>query len=154
MSLDETVEVPAFSTIRFEPAHVALELRRVDRGVQIDGIVEVVAVGECGRCLEDARLPLRIEVDERFDPPSGTSDPFGENNVLNGTQLDVGDLVRQVVTISLPYGLVCSEACRGLCATCGRSKNPGGGCDCPITEGQVSFNDGESQMENPALEDA
>ena len=151
MSLDETVDVPAFSTLRFpRPAHVALELRRVDRGVQIEGVVEVEAVGECDRCLEDARLPLRLEVDERFDPPSGTSDPFGENNVLNGTQLDVGDLVRQVVTSSLPYGLVCSEECRGLCATCGRSKNPGGGCDCPITEG----NDGEPQVENSALEDA
>jgi uncharacterized metal-binding protein YceD (DUF177 family) len=151
MSLDEIVEVPAFSVFRFpRPAHVALELRRVDRGVQIDGIVEVEAAGECDRCLEDAVKPLRVEVEERFDPPSGTSDPFGENNVLDGTQLDVSDLVRQVVTTSLPFGLVCSEECRGLCVTCGRSKNPGGGCDCPTTEG----NDGEPQVENTALEDA
>ena len=33
----------------------------------------------------------------------GASDPFGENNVLNGTHLDVGDLVRQVVTSALPF---------------------------------------------------
>jgi uncharacterized metal-binding protein YceD (DUF177 family) len=99
MSLDESVDVPAFAAFRFpRPAHVALELRRIDRGLQIDGIVEVEAAGECDRCLEDALVPLQIEVDERFDPPSGTSDPFGENNVLNGTQLDIGDLIRQVVT--------------------------------------------------------
>jgi hypothetical protein len=34
--------------------------------------------------------------------------------------------------------------------TCGRSKNPGGDCDCPATEG----NHGESQVENTAIEDA
>jgi len=151
ISLDETVEVPAFSTLRFpHPAHVVLELQRIGRGLQIDGDVDVDVAGECDRCLEDVLVRLEIAVDERFDPPGGTSDPFGENNVLNGTQLDVSDLVRQVVTSSLPFGLVCSEECRGLCVTCGRSKNPGGGCDCPITEG----NDGESQVENTAFEDA
>jgi uncharacterized protein len=151
MSVDESVEVPAFSTFRFpHPAHAVLDLERVDRGLQIDGSVEVDLAGECDRCLEDVDLVLRVPVDERFDPPSGTNDPFGENNVLNGTHLDLDDLVRQVVTSALPFGLVCTENCRGLCATCGRSKNPGGGCDCPETEG----NDGESQVENSALEDA
>ena len=129
---------------------MVLELRRVEHGVQIDGSVDLVVAGECDRCLEEVEIPLGIEVEERFDPPGGTSDPWGENNVLNGTQLDIGDLVRQVVTSSLPFGLVCSEECRGLCVVCGRSKNPGGGCDCPTTEG----NDGESQVENTAFEDA
>jgi uncharacterized protein len=140
MSLDERVDIPPFSTFRFpDPAHAELDLRRVDRGVQIDGVVEVDVAGECDRCLEDVTVPLRVVVEERFEPPGGTSDPFAENNVLNGTLLDVGDLIRQLVTSSLPFGLRCSEECRGLCTTCGRSKNPGGGCDCPTTEG----NDGE-----------
>lgn len=150
MSLDEAVELPPFSTLRFpRPAHVELDLRRIERGVQIDGIVEVDAAGECDRCLEDVEVPLRIEVDERLDPPGGTADPFGENNVLNGTSLDLGDLVRQVVTSALPFGLVCSEECRGLCPVCGQSKNPGGGCDCPASEGD----NGESEVENSALQD-
>jgi uncharacterized protein len=138
VSLDERVEVPPFSTFTFpHPAHVRLDLRRVDRGVQIDGTVEVDVAGTCDRCLDDVVVPMTIDVEERFDPPGGASDPFGENNVLNGTELDVGDLVRQVVTSALPFGLVCSETCRGLCDTCGRSKNPGGGCDCPPLLGQA-----------------
>ena len=151
MSLDEHVDVPPFSSFCFpQKAHAELDLQRVDRGVQINGLVEVAVTGECIRCLEDVTTPLRVVVDERFDPPDGASDPFAENNVLNGTNFDVGDLVRQVVTSALPFGLVCNEECRGLCVTCGRSKNPGGGCDCPATEG----NHGESQVENPAVEDA
>jgi uncharacterized protein len=141
MLLDESLELPPFASFRFPyPAHVGFELRRVDRGVQIDGVIEVTACGECNRCLSDVELPLKIDVDERLDPSQTGDDPLGENNVLNGSALDVGDLVRQLVTSALPYRVVCSEECRGLCTTCGRSKNPGGGCDCPVTEGD----DGES----------
>lgn len=136
VSLDEQVEVPSFASFTFpDPAHVALDLRRVERGIQVDGTVDVNVAGECDRCLDEVVVPMQVLVDERFDPPGGTSDPFGENNVLSGTNLDVSDLVRQVVTSALPFSLVCSENCRGLCATCGRSKNEGGGCDCPETEG-------------------
>jgi uncharacterized protein len=153
ISLDERVEVPPFSSYTFpHPAHVRLDLRRVDRGLQIDGTLELDVAGTCDRCLEDVVVPMTVEVEERFDPPSGTSDPFGENNVLNGTSLDVGDLVRQLATSALPYVLTCSETCRGLCMDCGGSKNVGGGCTCrpATTEGDH----GESQMENPPLQDA
>lgn len=150
MFLDERVEVPPFSTVTFpQPAHARLELRRVDRGLDISGTIEAVAEAACDRCLEDARLPIAVEVEERFDPPSGTSDPFGENNVLSGTTLDVDDLVRQLVTSALPYTVVCREDCRGLCGTCGRSKNDGGGCTCPPTEGDH----GEPQVEDTPVQD-
>jgi uncharacterized protein len=94
---------------------------------------------------------MTVKVEERFDPPSGTSDPFGENNVLSGTSLDVGDLVRQLVTSALPYTILCREECRGLCGTCGQNKNEGGGCTCPPpTEGDH----GEPQVEDPSVQDA
>ena len=153
MSLDERVEVPPFSSYTFpQPAHVRLDLRRVDRGIQIDGTLEIDVAGACDRCLEDVVVPLRVDVEERFDPPSGTSDPFAENNVLHGTSLDVSDLVRQLATSALPYILTCSETCRGLCMDCGRSKNAGGGCTCPPA--QTEGDHGESQMENPPVQDS
>ncbi len=132
MSLDERVEVPPFSSFTFpQPAHARLDIRRVDRGIDIGGTIDVIAEAPCDRCLDDVRVPIAIDVEERFDPPSGTSDPFGENNVLDGTSLDAGDLVRQLVTSALPLTLTCGESCRGLCERCGRSKNDGGGCTCP-----------------------
>ena len=122
MSLDERVEVPPFSSVTFpQPAHVRLELRRVDRGLDIGGTIEAVAAGPCDRCLEDVVVPMTVEVEERFEPPGGTSDPFGENNVLSGTALDVGDLVRQLVTSALPMSITCRD-CRGLCDTAAGAK--------------------------------
>jgi uncharacterized protein len=152
IALDERVEVPPFSSFTFpQPAHVRLDLKRVDRGLQIDGTIEVDVAGTCDRCLEDAVSPLRVDVEERFDPPGGTSDPIGENNVLSGTSLDVSDLVRQLVDSALPMIWTCTDNCRGLCEFCGRSKNAGGGCTCPAatTEGDH----GEPQMEDPSFED-
>ncbi len=152
MSLDERVEVPPFSEFTFpQPAHVRLDLRRVERGLDISGAVALDVEGPCGRCLEDVLVPMTVDVEEHFDPPGGTSDPFGENNVLSGTDLDVADLVRQLVTSALPLTLTCGEDCRGLCDTCGKSKNAGGGCTCPaLTEGDH----GEPQMEDPPVQDA
>ena len=151
MSLDERVEVPPFSTLTFrQPALVRLDLRRVDRGLEIRGTLEAVVEGPCDRCLEDVVLPMAVEVEEHFDPQGGTSDPLGENNVLSGTSLDVGDLVRQLVTSALPLILTCREDCRGLCGTCGRSKNAGGGCTCEI----VRKYNGEPEVEDPSIQDA
>src|ERR1700761_4498410 len=85
MSLDERVEGPSFSSFTFpQAAHARLEIRRVDRGLDVAGTIEVVVEAPCDRCLDDVRVPMTVDVEERFDPPSGTSDPFGENNVLDG----------------------------------------------------------------------
>ena len=137
ISLDDSVVIPPFGSLTFpQPARISLLLRREEKGVQIDGTIDVAVAGACDRCLDDVSVPIHVDVNERFDPASGSKDPFADNNVLNGTDLDVGDLVRQLVTATLPFGLVCKEDCRGLCLTCGQSKNAGGDCHCPEMEGE------------------
>ena len=136
ISLDDSVAIPSFGSLTFpQRARAVLDLRRVEKGLHVEGTIDVSAAGVCDRCLDEVVVPIHVDVDERFDPPSGSSDPFGDNNVLSGTDLDLGDLVRQLVTAALPFGLVCSEACRGLCPACGQSRNVGGGCHCPEMEG-------------------
>lgn len=133
LTVDEAVSIPAFADFAFtEPAHVVLALRRVDRGLQIDGTIDIRVDGPCDRCLEDVSVPTHIEVEERFDPPGGTSDPFAENNVLSGNSLDVGDLTRQLVTSALPMGFVCKEECAGLCPQCGHNRNEST-CTCALS---------------------
>lgn len=136
ISLDDTVVIPPFGSLTFpHRARTVLGLRRVEKGLQVGGTIDVDVAGECDRCLDEVVVPIHVDVDERFEP-SGSSDPFGENNVLSGTDLDVGDLVRQLVTAALPFGLVCGTGCRGLCVECGQSKNPGGDCHCLEMEGE------------------
>lgn len=77
-------------------------------------------------------LPLHLELEERFDPGLGRDDPFGQNNVLHGDELDVADLIRQLIDSALPLMLACNENCPGLCPECGRKRD--GTCRCPHPE--------------------
>lgn len=131
LALDEQVALPPFETFAFPtPAHVVLELAGVERGLHVDGAIDVEAHAQCDRCLEEVLVPLHVEVEERFEPRSGKDDPLDVNNVLDGDALDVADLVRQLTASALPMGVLCNEACRGLCARCGLAKIEGG-CTCP-----------------------
>jgi uncharacterized metal-binding protein YceD (DUF177 family) len=117
---EQSVSVPAFASYAFaEPAAVRLTIKRLDRDLDVSGIVEATYTGTCDRCLGDVRRMIRLDVEEQFAPTS--DDPFAESNVLHGTMLDVSDLVRQIIDSALPLTMLCAEECPGLCAACGRN---------------------------------
>ena len=114
MTVDEKVRIPEFGGFTFpDPAHVIFELREVDRGLHIDGTIDVSATSECGRCLKDVSVPVHVDVEERLEL-GGKRDPLDLNNVLEGDDLDVADLTRQLTTSALPMGVLCDEACGGV----------------------------------------
>jgi uncharacterized protein len=114
MTVDEGVAIPEFGAFTFpEPAHVLLELREVDRGLHIEGSIDVAAHSECDRCLRDVTVPVHVDVEERLEL-GGKRDPLDLNNVLEGDDLDVADLARQLITSALPMGVRCDEACGGV----------------------------------------
>lgn len=116
LAVDEYVTLPPFGAFAFpEPAHVVLELREIDRGLHIDGSIDVAARSQCDRCLDDVTVPVHIDVEERLETArSGKRDPLDLNNVLEGDDLDVADLARQLTASALPMGVLCNEACGGL----------------------------------------
>ena len=130
LELHETISVPDFGSFSFPaPAEVALIARRIGGGVELEGTVDTSAVGACARCLDDVRLTIQLDVDERLEPDSDRADPLGESNVLTGDQLDLEDLVRQLIDSAVPLVALCSEDCRGLCPSCGKKRD--GACRCP-----------------------
>jgi uncharacterized protein len=141
LELHQTVPLPDFESFSFpSPADVSLTARRLGSGLELEGTVDTAAVGACARCLNAVRLPLHLDVVECLEPPGGSSDPFGENNVLAGDQLDLPDLVRQLIDSALPIVLLCDENCPGLCPTCGKRRD--GACFCGPTDPGVT--DGQS----------
>lgn len=128
----EPLTLPDFGDFRFpDPVAVALVIRRMGRGLEIIGTLDVDAVGDCARCLDEVTLPLHVEVDERLEP-AGDASPFGENNIWTGDELDLADLVRQSIDTALPIVPLCDEACGGLCPECGNKRD--GTCRCAIPE--------------------
>lgn len=136
LRLEDDVPMEPFEGITFpRPAHVELTVKCADRILLVEGTVTAEAEGDCDACLEPVSRPVEVDVGERLDPEIDRSDdPFGEGNVLVDGRLDVADLARQVVLTVLPMGLRCSDACKGLCGTCGANLNAGT-CSCDDDNG-------------------
>lgn len=134
------IGVPAGS-----PLHLELRLESVVDGVLVSARVRTIAVGECGRCLEPARLEVDVSFAELFLYPvaaptgraaqrlksrpgasrgrAGQSAPAaaGEEDqpALVGDLADLEPSLRDAVVPALPLTPLCSPDCAGLCPQCG-----------------------------------
>lgn len=125
LRIEDQIALDPFEGIAFpEPIRVHLEVRCIDRLLQIEGAIDAVARGSCDACLEDVERVMHVDVEERLDPADNRErDPFGDGNVLTGNRLDVEDLTQQLLLTAMPMGLRCNDDCKGLCTTCGANLN-------------------------------
>jgi uncharacterized protein len=83
----------------------------------------------CSRCLESYDATVDATVDTRLVPAPGRGDEreLGaddlETDVYDHDQVDLNVLLETETTLGLPMKPLCSEACRGLCPSCGASRN-------------------------------
>jgi uncharacterized protein len=90
--------------------HLDLRLESLHDGILVSADVETVAEGECGRCLIDIALPVRVDIQELF------AYSFDEafDYTVDDDHIDLEPLVRDAVVLSLPFQPVCSPDCPGL----------------------------------------
>ena len=104
-------------------------------GTQVFLAAEVVAKAsfECDRCLAPFLSPLRSSY-RMYYMTEGSSDSNIDSLELQivppgFSVIDLHDDVRQTVLLSVPFKLLCSERCKGLCPHCGTNWNLGT-CNC------------------------
>jgi uncharacterized protein len=94
----------------------------------------------CVRCLCEGDWTTEIDVREEFAtdltaPDVDTIDrDEPEESAIEDYVLDVSELVRQQVVVSVPMAFVCRPDCRGICSQCGKNLNEGA-CQCDLPEG-------------------
>lgn len=114
-----------------------VRMRRINQGLLVDGWVDLTIRLSCTRCLKDFEQPLHVQLDERFVPTIDvvTGMPLPQNDeddvfpIDDHHLVDLTDAIRQRVLLDIPMVTLCSEACAGLCAQCGKDLNLGP-CDC------------------------
>jgi len=84
--------------------------------------------GICRRCATAATGTLRSEVHELYQET--VTDP--EAFPLEGEQLDLEPMVREVLVLDAPSSPLCRDDCAGLCPDCGIDRNTGS-CSCNNT---------------------
>jgi uncharacterized protein len=114
-------------------AQGTVELLRNTLGeIRVRGHLKVTMETACGRCLETVAVPIDSDFDLYYSPPRPAGHPAEEVELHageaeigfydgNGLQLD--DILREYVLLSLPMHPVCSESCQGICPVCGQNRN-------------------------------
>jgi uncharacterized protein len=114
------------------PCQVVMNLERVNkREVRVRGTVTAGIQVFCDRCL----VPFTVAIDSAFDliylplnNLSETDELVLERRELDFSfyrdeRIDLDELVREQIQLSLPMVNLCREDCKGLCSQCGQDLN-------------------------------
>jgi uncharacterized protein len=117
--------------------HVVGEISRNVAKTDVHGSIKTPAEIECTRCLTPVKLDLDIgfQVDfvAREMLPEGKEtqleDADLDTDMIEGNLIDLTELAREQILLSLPETVLCREDCKGICPTCGKDLNEGR-CQC------------------------
>ena len=108
----EVIRVPEGSEI-----DLRLLLESVVEGVLVSGDVDVLAVGECARCLDPLERELAVTLQDLYAYPGhGDEDT---RTVVDEGLIDLEPALRDAVVLALPLAPLCRPDCPGLCSVCG-----------------------------------
>ena len=89
---------------------IAVRLESVHEGILASGSADARYDGVCGRCLREISEPVEVEFVELFAYPGEEETDFE----VQDDHVDLENLVRDAVVLSLPFQPVCQPDCPGL----------------------------------------
>jgi uncharacterized protein len=92
------------------PVEIDVRLESVHEGILASGTVAAESRGVCGRCLTDIVEGVEVEFQELFAYPSEEATDFE----VQDDHVDLENLVRDAMVLSLPFQPVCQPDCPGL----------------------------------------
>ncbi len=137
-SKEQVDGIPPPSYFFTDAPEVEMNLQLEVRTVVITGRVSGVYVTPCARCLEEARTEVDFVLDLVLKPASNRNVPGADEEdlhfgVYDGEEVDCTSIAEEFLVLSLPFVVVCSETCKGLCPQCGKNLNQGA-CGCKPKE--------------------
>ncbi len=132
-----------FELRMLQPIQVDIELQKHSDHVKVDGKITGSLLVACHRCLADFPFALDEVIDLSMvcqDEASRQEETELERDELrfiffDGEVIDVDHLVAEQVFLALPFKVLCSEGCLGICPGCGVNLNEE---DCRCSAGRTS----------------
>ncbi len=98
--------------------------------IRIRGDLKVRMRADCDRCLEPAEFPIDTGFDlfyrpAREDLGEEVEIDQGESEIAfyDGDGIELKDVLREYVLLSMPMQRICREDCHGICPFCGQNRN-------------------------------
>lgn len=115
------------------------ELSEAMMEIRVLGHVSTTMEVACDRCLELTRFPIDTDFNLLYRPAAYS--PEREEVNIDGAETEVGfyegeglelmDVLREQVLLSMPMHRVCREDCKGICPVCGQNRNAVA-CQCQV----------------------
>ena len=129
-----------------EPLTVNAEAELAGKEIRVYGHISTVLEAACDRCLEQIKIPVEQDFDLPYRPMEEIA--LEEEVEVGAEELKVGffsgdgvnleDVVKEQVLLSVPMKTVCRPDCRGLCPVCGANRNVRQ-CDCALQHQDSPF---------------
>jgi uncharacterized protein len=105
------------------PGGVRVTIDRVTGGYLVSVALDAKMYGPCARCLAEAVVEVHAQQQEFAPTAKDGWEETDTSEFIKDLVVDVDGLAREALVLALPAQLVCSEACKGLCAYCGTDLN-------------------------------
>lgn len=118
-----------------ETVHIDATVEKSNRQLHVQVEIRGFGAFVCDRCLDEFQQDVRSRYSILYvqgqAPPTDAEKTEEEVQYLpvDTNIIDLGEDVRQYLTLSLPLKMLCREDCAGLCPICGINKNKTG-CSC------------------------
>lgn len=128
------------------PIHVQGNLTNRGNYLDLRMDIETEVALPCSRCLEEVRLPLKLEVNDQFCSEKVWNKDYDNANdecssrifLENEDWLDLKQVVQENLLLSLPMRILCSPDCPGICPECGKNLKEGQ-CNCQKQDFDLRF---------------
>lgn len=134
IELEEKISIEGFSVS--SPVKAELAVNKMANEVMITGNLSVELEMECSRCLRGLQqaqdLPVSVvycPAEEMGPEKHGLHDDEMDMGFYTGEELDLQELIREQIVLSVQMKPLCNEDCKGICPKCGIDLNTGT-CTC------------------------
>lgn len=131
LEFEARLEPEAFKLLT--PVKVSLRISKVSSELLINGSFTGSVELQCSRCLKNFIKDLEGGIDVVYHPieeltgedKHEVKDEELDMDFYKDNELDLQELVKEQIILSIPMKPLCSETCKGICSQCGTDLNTG-----------------------------
>ncbi|MFC1862953.1 DUF177 domain-containing protein [Thermodesulfobacteriota bacterium] len=129
-----------------EPLKAKVEIYKAGERYVLEGSISGGLQIKCDRCLGEFHTDLKHDFRVFLIAPDPEANKIEvelleedmEVGFIDGENIDLGEIIREQVYLSLPLKTLCNDKCLGICPECGNNLN-GKTCNCETRQGHPGF---------------
>lgn len=138
LSSAEVLDITSDQYIILGDIAIKGDIVHTGKAYKVEGMISFTKAFRCDFCLENFERVQAFSFLEEYKR-EGTETANEDLFCFSGDYIDIAELIRETILLSLPLNQICSPDCRGLCMKCGANLNEAEcGCDRHIIDPRLA----------------